>query len=61
MKPVTEDELRSLGGIPDRTSLWTFADRSQGRLAERPIALYNDERQSELPGFVYFEKIDRVQ
>lgn len=60
-KPVTEQELRNLGGIPDETGLWTFPDRSQGRFTERPIALYSDEKQTELLGFVYFEKLDRVQ
>jgi hypothetical protein len=61
MKPVTEQELRDLGGIPDETGLWTFADRSQRRFTERPVALYSDPNQTQLLGFVYFEKIDRVQ
>jgi hypothetical protein len=61
MKPVTEHELRNLGGIPDDTGLWTFPDRSQGRFTERLIATYSDEQQTRLLGFTYFEKIERVQ
>ena len=61
MKQMTEAELRSLGGSPDETGLWTFPDRSQGRLTKRPIAVYSDEKQTEFLGLAYFEKIERVQ
>jgi hypothetical protein len=62
MKPLTEQELKSLGATLDSNGVWTFADGSRGKFPRRPIAVYSDSDERHEPGgFVYFERKDRVQ
>ena len=59
MKPVTEQELKNLGEASDPTGVWVFPDGSRGRLTERPIAVYSDDKQTKRLGFAYFERVER--
>ena len=62
MKPVTEQELESLGATLDANGAWKFQDGSRGKFPRRPIAVYSESDERHEPcGFVYFEKIERVQ
>ncbi|MGD0521110.1 MAG: hypothetical protein ABSA48_07620 [Terracidiphilus sp.] len=62
MKPVTEQELKSLGATLDAKGIWTFPDGSKGKFPRRHIAVYSDSDEVHKPcGFVYFEKEERVQ
>jgi len=62
MKPVTEQELESLGATLDANGMWKFPDGSSGKFSRRPIAVYSDSDERHEPcGFVYFERIERVQ
>ena len=59
MKPVTAQELESLGGTVDASGVWTFCDGSRGRVSKRPIAVYDDDHKP--VGFTYFDRLDRLQ
>ena len=62
MKPVAEQELESLGATVDANGVWTFRDGSRGKFPRKPIALYSESDERHEPcGFVYFERIVRVQ
>ena len=59
MKPVTAQELESLGGNLDASGVWTFRDGSRGRVSKRPIAVYDDDHKP--VGFTYFDRLDWLQ
>ena len=59
MKPVTAQELESLGGTVDASGVWTFRDGSRGRVSKRPLAVYDDDHKP--VGFTYFDRLDRLQ
>lgn len=62
MKPVTEQELESLGARLDANGVWIFRDGSRGKFPRKPIAIYSDSDERHEPrGFIYFERIERVQ
>jgi hypothetical protein len=61
MKPTTEEELKNLGATSNANGVWTFPDGSRGKFTKKPIPLFTDESRTERLGFVYFEKIERVQ
>jgi hypothetical protein len=62
MKQITEKELECLGATMDANCVWTLPDGSKGRFPRNPVAVYSNDDEPHKPcGFVYFEKIERIQ
>ena len=61
MRPTTEQELKNHGATLDANGVWTFPDGSRGKVRKRPIPVFTDKNRTEQVGFVYFEKIERIQ